>query len=453
MATDIKVGNICTWNGQGRSTTVAVSEIKSKDGIAKVTFTSLEAYEEWENRIVFNDPAYLTWNMRGFYVQLNTLKIKYAVDSEGRPTNYAATSVEAVCVGNVHKLNYLKHIKDNVNIRVVDRPSYDQLRVTFTSFDDYLKLKDLIAFDPGQHDVNQWHSKTFTISDTLLGKRIIEDAAKQQPSSQEYLCDLNSHKSIQVTLAESFNKPSQFVNVVFSNHSDYLKLHKSIAFEDGPNTQWDKRKFCVAKNWLKPLLSDQTTKQSDTNTLPADTIPSKDNKMHLSVKIGGEPVKFTIKKQTGIKAEAKKAIYRVAATQTVKLTQGAIVSALRKSGKDNHTVDALATILATEYGKAGMSLALGIGLDQLKSHLPASLVDENEMINNPGRVTLLAKELRINGLTVAGNEIMETIFAAALEALTSSANERVRVSNADSETDDSQILSETESEPLRLKVG
>lgn len=147
----------------------------------------------------------------------------------------------------------------------------------------------------------------------------------------------------------------------------------------------------------------------------------------------------TSKTFSGIKVDFKKAGYRIAARQALKLTHGSIVSTLRKRGTSNEKIKAIVSLLSSEYGKAAVALTLGIALEQYKGKLPASMYNPYELQSSPGVATSLAKEFRIDGLTIAGNEIINTIFSAALEALTA---EQVKVRVAEEKDSLLQALEE-----------
>lgn len=143
------------------------------------------------------------------------------------------------------------------------------------------------------------------------------------------------------------------------------------------------------------------------------------------------------KEVSPLKADLKKAGYRIVAKQTLRITHGTIVNALKKAGAPNGNIEALSNVLDTEYGKAAIAIVVGIGLEQVKGSLPSSMVDPNETVSNPGHVTNIAKEFRISGMTIAGNELIETIFKSALEVmLNQSSDSKVRVASEDSSLED-----------------
>lgn len=129
-----------------------------------------------------------------------------------------------------------------------------------------------------------------------------------------------------------------------------------------------------------------------------------------------DPESLIIPKTTpnniNIKNEFKKAGYRVAANQTMKLAQGMLISLLDKAGSNNAQIQAVSSLIATEYGRAALSIILGITLPNIS------------IFENDSRLNELLREFRIGGMTLAGNELMETIFKSALDALISYKSEK-----------------------------
>jgi hypothetical protein len=107
-----------------------------------------------------------------------------------------------------------------------------------------------------------------------------------------------------------------------------------------------------------------------------------------------------------MRKELKEAGYRVAATQTINASRAAIISLLSKTAGENDKVQAINSLLSSEYGKAMIAMMLGLGLPQIK------------VFETDPRLAKLAQECRIGGMTIAGNELIETIFRSALETLT-----------------------------------
>jgi hypothetical protein len=150
--------------------------------------------------------------------------------------------------------------------------------------------------------------------------------------------------------------------------------------------------------------------------------------------------KFAAKKKNPIRADLKKAGYRIAAKQSLKLTHGMVCNLLRNKGASNEKVQAMATLLSSEYGKATMAVVLGLVLQQ------AALPNAGHEVpsNNENRLRELAQELRIAGMTIAGNELIETIFKSALEVMLSQETEKkVRVSSDDNLLLEESLLEET----------
>ena len=99
-----------------------------------------------------------------------------------------------------------------------------------------------------------------------------------------------------------------------------------------------------------------------------------------------------------LKTELANAGYRVAATQGLNLAHGAVIALLTKAGYSEGMIN---VFLTSEYGKAFLALAIGMGVEQ--------------MPDKGVHLTKIAKEFRVKGLTAAGNEIIgtlvETVFS------------------------------------------
>ena len=108
------------------------------------------------------------------------------------------------------------------------------------------------------------------------------------------------------------------------------------------------------------------------------------------------------------KKEATDAGYRVVATQTVRLTQATISAALSKLGP----AEFIAELLDSEYGRAMISMALGIGIE----YLP----EKSE------KITRIGKEYRIGAMTTAGNEIASMLTDTIMGVLLATNEEEVR---------------------------
>ena len=103
-----------------------------------------------------------------------------------------------------------------------------------------------------------------------------------------------------------------------------------------------------------------------------------------------------------IKKDATAAVYRVGATQMMKVLKAAILTLLQKAGKDNKTIQVISDLLASDIGVAILSCICGYSVEQL--------VDDNEVASK------FAEELRVSGMSLAGNMAFETLF----EMITSS---------------------------------
>lgn len=103
-----------------------------------------------------------------------------------------------------------------------------------------------------------------------------------------------------------------------------------------------------------------------------------------------------------LKNDAYNALYRVGATQMMNALKSAIIALLRTAGKNNETIKVISDILDTDVGTAILSCVCGYSV--------TNLVEDNEIAEK------FAQELRVYGISVAGNAAFESLF----EALTSS---------------------------------
>ena len=102
--------------------------------------------------------------------------------------------------------------------------------------------------------------------------------------------------------------------------------------------------------------------------------------------------------------DAKQAGYRVAANQIVRGVKASILALMHKSGSPH--IKALEEMLDTEYGASLISFLLGLGLQQ------------TPWVEDP-RVEKISEELRVEGLSQAGNATFQLLMEALLPVMTS----------------------------------
>jgi hypothetical protein len=127
------------------------------------------------------------------------------------------------------------------------------------------------------------------------------------------------------------------------------------------------------------------------------------------------------------KHQLTEAGYRVAATQLTLGVRRAIVSAVESKGASHEQLESVANFLDSDAGVAIFSIAMGFGLP----HLPK--------IGNDVRAEKLAKELRVLGMTTAGNAacdlIFKELFSAIQKAVVEIPEETVRVEEKEEEVE------------------
>jgi hypothetical protein len=115
-------------------------------------------------------------------------------------------------------------------------------------------------------------------------------------------------------------------------------------------------------------------------------------------------VKITAKKQ--LTSDAINAAYRVGANQLLSLTKNILVQRMRHRLSEESKIEVFVEMLDTEVGKALMGMFVGTAISQLPQ------------VKNHPRTERLLKELRVSGMATLGNSAIESLFSAALPALT-----------------------------------
>jgi hypothetical protein len=95
-----------------------------------------------------------------------------------------------------------------------------------------------------------------------------------------------------------------------------------------------------------------------------------------------------------LKANLNDATYRVAGTQLTKGTKTALLAVMKKQGMDDGKLSGFSAFMETPFGDALISSILGVGIP----YAP--------MIGDDPRAQRMAKELRTQGMTIIGNEIV-----------------------------------------------
>ena len=130
-------------------------------------------------------------------------------------------------------------------------------------------------------------------------------------------------------------------------------------------------------------------------------LTTKSNEKKEGIKVANE-VTFMDR----IKADATEAGYRVAATQFTAAIKGGILLLFKDKGFDESKLSVVKEMLESEFGTAMVSAVLGYGL----VYMPK--------LKDDARIVKLAKEFRVNGMAVAGNEIMGIGIQYMMPALT-----------------------------------
>lgn len=102
--------------------------------------------------------------------------------------------------------------------------------------------------------------------------------------------------------------------------------------------------------------------------------------------------------------------YRVASTQISSAIKNLISSSLEKEGFDEGKLKIIKEIFDTQFGNALISYIIGQGLTYIPN------------LKNNDKIISLAKEFRVNGMSVAGNEIVDALIQYILPAITDTLN-------------------------------
>jgi len=107
-----------------------------------------------------------------------------------------------------------------------------------------------------------------------------------------------------------------------------------------------------------------------------------------------------------IKSDAEKALYRSAATQFTNLIQTSIVTLMEAKGMDEGKLNVVRELMETEFGKAIIASAIGMGL----SYVPGEIGEDPRLVR-------LAEELRVSGIEIVMNEVLGTVIQTLLPAV------------------------------------
>jgi hypothetical protein len=99
--------------------------------------------------------------------------------------------------------------------------------------------------------------------------------------------------------------------------------------------------------------------------------------------------------KTQLKSDAIDAAWRVGATQSTKATKHILVAAAKKYELSSPAIKLLADLLDSEFGEALIAFAAGHSLHHIKND----------------KATKLAKELRVHGMTLGGNMLMDNVLS------------------------------------------
>lgn len=108
-----------------------------------------------------------------------------------------------------------------------------------------------------------------------------------------------------------------------------------------------------------------------------------------------------------IKQDAGAAAYRVASTQITRGIKAAILTLMKNKGSSLVSLTALSEMLETEWGTSLLAYVMGIGLQQ------TSFVKD-------ARMAKMAEEMRVHGMSIAGNIALEELMKYMMPVITES---------------------------------
>lgn len=99
-----------------------------------------------------------------------------------------------------------------------------------------------------------------------------------------------------------------------------------------------------------------------------------------------------------VKADGEKAVYRVGARRLSNAARNGVVSLLKSKKMKKAHINAIIEVLDTEIGQAGVSFGLGMLLVKFPG------------IGSDPRMQRLCEEFRIEGMALAGESLLDTVF-------------------------------------------
>lgn len=252
--------------------------------------------------------------------------------------------------------------------------------------------------DTGLHAIGSLGPNFYTRADFLTEEEVFVPGRKitLKPSSR-YPAS-NIEKKYVLTRKGTYN--------VFCFSYDQDRTALRVGEETRPETYFSKYRniFAYNKDYIiyydeiHPEFRKQSTKDTETDTKKENTTMSKIIDM--------------------VKSDTKEAAYRVAGTQITNGAKAALIKLFESRGGSSEQMTVFRSLLDSEMGESIIAMMLGVGL----KYAP--------MVKDDQRVQKLAEEFRVQGMTTAGNAVMEMAMGSILPVLTTALNSLPEETNA-----------------------
>lgn len=233
----------------------------------------------------------------------------------------------------------------------------------------------------------------FGIEQTVVG------VGKNHPHDQDVILTYTDIEG--VSGAGSLTDWNNSISSASLPYKDKLALDHNRFLCYAPGQLASLKKLSTAPN-SQPIMSPSTNTNTtndttqDVNELKRSLqeLQDKFNQIHAQQSEPSPP-----KPQNLILHDLTEAGYRILSTQLVKGCQAAAVHSLEAVGAGNEKVEAVAGLLETEYGRAVLSMVLGMSLTYLSP------------FQDKPRLAKVAQECRIQSIALAGNELFSDLVS------------------------------------------
>jgi len=240
------------------------------------------------------------------------------------------------------------------------------------------KLSEDKVYQPKQTAYQTLDPKQIVIPNdrAVLFNKLQDELAEAKKLNDEYYKLQVEHKRIK----EAHDMQKQVNMAILSKYDDAVKANESLKLQ-------------------LATVRDASVKFADVSA--KTVIESSQTISNLGEVIIKQAVSLQKEKETSIsyllKNDAKNALYRIGATQLINAMRASIVTLLQTRNTDNNTLKVITDLLDSELGVAILSCLCGYFINYMNN--------DNEIIEK------LGTELRVQGITVAGNVAFESLFS------------------------------------------